>query len=65
MRPQKNVVGRFPVASGQMHPAAKLTDREVELIRRLHEDGMGVREIARKFEVSHTQVWRIVRYLSR
>lgn len=52
-------------ASGQMHPAAKLTNNEVELIRQLHEDGMSVRAIARKMEISKSQVCRIVNYDSR
>ena len=50
---------------GQMHWRAKLTDQEVELIRQLHEGGMGVTAIARKFEVSKSHVSRITRYLAR
>ena len=51
--------------SGQMHWRAKLTDREVELMRQLHDDGMRVTEIAIKFGVSKSHVSRITRYLSR
>ncbi len=50
---------------GQMHWRAKLTDREVELMRQLHEDGMRVTEIAVKFDISKSHVSRITRYLSR
>lgn len=37
---------------GQQHHNAKLTDHEVELIRSLHDEGMGYKLIAKKFEVS-------------
>jgi IS30 family transposase len=48
-----------------MHPMAKLTDDDVEQIRALSEQGMSIRQIARKMGISHTQVWRIIRYESR
>ena len=48
--------------SGQKHHRAKLTDVDVELIRQLHESKMSIREIAKKMDVSHTTVGRIVRY---
>lgn len=50
---------------GQDHQRAKLTDHDVELIRRLHEDGLSYREIATKFDVSRMQVWRICNYRRR
>ncbi len=53
------------VLQGQTHWRAKLTDREIELIRQLHEDGMSVTEIAIKFDISKSHVSRITRYLSR
>lgn len=40
---------------GQSHPRAKLIDHDVEMIRQLHEQGMGYRQTADKFGVSrHT-----------
>lgn len=47
---------------GEDHQKAKLTDEEVELIRRLHKEGMSYPRIAAKFEVSHWTVGRICRY---
>lgn len=41
---------------GEDHQRAKLTDREVELIRQLRRDGWTLGEIARKFEVSKPTV---------
>ena len=59
---QKTLSG---ILQGQTHWRAKLTDREVELMRQLHEDGMRVTEIAAKFDISKSHVSRITRYLSR
>lgn len=50
---------------GQTHPRAVLTDHEVELIRRLNDEGMTQKEIALRFEISKSQVSKIVRYLQR
>jgi len=59
---------------GDSHPRSKLSDHEVDLIRELWEgvlepDGsitrLGVRRIARKFEISKAQVQRIVSYRQR
>ena len=47
---------------GQDHHRAKLTDRDVELIRQLHDGGMTYAEIARKFEVSRSLVGCICRF---
>lgn len=47
---------------GQSHPQAKLTDHEVELMRRLHDQGMGYRRLAAIFEVPRTRVQRICTY---
>jgi predicted DNA-binding protein (UPF0251 family) len=46
---------------GEDHPQAKLTDHEIEIIRRLHLDGWGYGAIAVKFEVSKSQVRNIVK----
>lgn len=50
---------------GQYHQRAKLTDRDVELIRELREGGMSFRKIAVKFEVSAMIVCYICNYQRR
>lgn len=50
---------------GEDHPNAKLTDREVELMRTMHEQGAGLTELARGFEVQKKTVWKIVTYRAR
>jgi len=50
---------------GEDHPKAKLTNRDVELIRRLHEEGLSYRTIAEKFEVSKMLVCYICTYRRR
>lgn len=50
---------------GEDHPNAKLTDREVELMRTMHEQGCGLSELARAFEVRKWTVHRIVTYRTR
>ena len=46
--------------TGERHHRARLTNDEVAMLRRLHGEGWGYRRLARKFEVSRTQVRRIV-----
>jgi len=50
---------------GETHHNAKLSDHEVELIRLLREGGMKVKEIAKKFECTPDNSWKIVHYKSR
>lgn len=51
------------VRFGEDHPQAKLTNYEIELVRRLHEeDGKGYGWLARKFELSKGAVAKICRY---
>lgn len=50
---------------GQDHQNAKLSDREVDLIRRLHEDGMSYKRLADKFGVAKSTVASIVKYQRR
>lgn len=45
---------------GQEHWRAVLTDHEVELVRRLRDEGLTLTEIAKKFEVSKACIWKIV-----
>lgn len=51
--------------SGERHPRARHTDRDVELMRQLHERGWGVAEIARKFDASKGYVSKVVHYAIR
>lgn len=50
---------------GQQHHMAKLTDKDVEYIRQFHEANIAIRRIAEIFDISHTQVWRIVHFVQR
>lgn len=47
---------------GEDHPNAKLTDSEVDLVRRLREEGLTYSQLADKFEVSKWTIGRICRY---
>lgn len=48
---------------GQDHQRAKLTDHEVEMMRKLHEDdGVGYRRLSKMFEVGKTTVRNICGY---
>ena len=61
---QKTVaVNEFGLRVGEDHPNAKLTDREIELIRDMHEvNGMSYLELAKRFEVSKGSIAKICRY---
>lgn len=48
-----------------LHWRAKLTNEDVELIRQLHEGGMGVTAIAKKFSVHKSHISRVTRYRAR
>lgn len=50
---------------GEDHPAAKLTNHEVELILELREQCMSYGDIARKFDISKSQVRNICKGLKR
>lgn len=51
---------------GETHHRAKLTDKEVDKIRDLHEDdGLGYRTLARMFSVSKSTIRDICRYDTR
>lgn len=51
---------------GQDHPKAKLTDREVDRMRNMHEnDGWGYRRLSVTFEVALATVKGICRYRTR
>lgn len=47
------------------HWRQTLTDHDVELIRALHDEGLGVQEIAIKFEVTKATISKIVNFTSR
>lgn len=50
---------------GDSHGRAKLSDHEVELIRRMREEGLGTVAIAKKFGISKGWVSKVCRYLWR
>ncbi|MGE0290228.1 MAG: hypothetical protein AB7P16_28435 [Bradyrhizobium sp.] len=49
---------------GEDHPNAKLNWADVELMRQLHDDGLTVAEISRKFEQPWSTVRDVCRYLT-
>ncbi|MCW8336371.1 hypothetical protein [Vibrio paucivorans] len=50
---------------GEANPASTISDDEVELIRQLHDAGMGPTEISRKMELSLTHTKCILNYQAR
>lgn len=51
---------------GDSHPRTKLSDRDVELIRQLHErHGIGYGTIAKKFDTPRSTIATICRYQTR
>jgi Mor family transcriptional regulator len=46
---------------GEDHPCAVLTDRDIELLFQLHEEGWGYRRLAAKFDCSKSLVRRILK----
>jgi DNA-binding MarR family transcriptional regulator len=51
------------IRCGEDHPGAKLTNKEVDTIRELHESGeYGYRKLAGMFEVSRSSIRYIVKY---
>lgn len=47
---------------GQDHPHARLTDHEVELLRRLRDEGMTLAALADKFDISRGHASKIANY---
>lgn len=47
---------------GEDHPNASLTDREVELMRTMHEQGCGPSELARAFEITKRYCIKVLQY---
>ena len=50
---------------GQDHQNAKLSDREADLIRQLHKQGMGYQRLADKFGVCKSTIASICKYQRR
>lgn len=47
---RKRMPSYFEPRQGENHPKAKLSDQDVHLVRALHQQGLGYKSIARKFE---------------
>lgn len=50
---------------GEHHQRARLTDRDIALIRALHEEGMTYAQLAEKFDVNKYHIGKICRYEQR
>lgn len=50
---------------GELHPKADLSDHEVELVRMMHEGGMGYKKLAEKFDTPSSTIRDICKYLTR
>jgi DNA invertase Pin-like site-specific DNA recombinase len=68
---QKSAKGRYCARNdmgrpiGETHPMAKLSDKQVDQMHALREQGMGVSAIARQFKISKSQAWKILEGHSR
>lgn len=63
---------KLPRCSGQDHPKAELTDRDVDLMRQLHEEyppghpqHVGYRQLGRMFEISRYTARNICKHRRR
>lgn len=65
MEPRMIGVNDAGLRVGEDHQGAKLSNHEVELIRRLREGGMSYRAIADKFDISKSMVFYICDYQKR
>lgn len=66
MKTRKFTHGVFIALRGENHPRAKICDKDVELLRVLHEQhGLGYKPLAAKFEISVRQVRDICHYRRR
>ncbi len=50
---------------GEKHPKAVLTDHEVELVRKLRDEGMSFRGIAAKMDIGRTTACDMCAYRTR
>lgn len=46
---------------GEDHPKARLSDHDIDLIRQLHDEGLGYRTLARKFECDKSTIRDVVK----
>lgn len=53
--------GRNRTIASELHHSAKLTVEHVREIRRLHASGIARRELARRFAVRPSSIWKILR----
>lgn len=47
---------------GSRHHSAKLDEDDVRLIRAAHREGLSIRDLATKFEVEYSTMWKVVTY---
>ena len=50
---------------GESHPRARLSDEDVRLVRALHQEGLGYRQIAGKFEAGVSTIRDICTHRTR
>lgn len=55
-------IGEYGRRVGESHGRAKLTDHEIDLIRKLKEEGMSAAAIAEKMEISKRYVYKVVNF---
>ena len=58
------IPGRPNHVVGSRHHMAKLTEDDIPIIRRLHDEGMSTRTLAAKYEVSQRAILQVVNYIS-
>lgn len=55
-------IGEYGRRVGESHGRAKLTDHEIDLIRKLKEEGMSAAMIAEKMEINKRYVYKVVNF---
>lgn len=58
-------MGLGAIKRGDNHYNVKHSDHDIELCRRLHEEGLSARVIAEKMEMSRNYVYKIVNHIVR
>lgn len=69
--PKSRVVGaaeRYKIRfqkRGEKHHAATYSDRDIELCRELHDEGLSLNEISEKMEIDYFHLWKVINGESR